>query len=221
MSFYKSYHYSRSEMGRAILEAGQFAHVPERTVWEFLDGVSETCFTDVCVTAWPIRRLERGYHAYGTLDECAAHFGTLCPVCLTPVHLEPRSGVSGYHGYMPAWLSYDGDSRYPVQAIIEEPEWYTDAWKNHSWPGLGTRGMAHARCGIIDTVARRIVGDDADEDIESVVHFFRRRSGFRAYLEWLRDRPKYPLRFNPRQKPQARRMYHDMRWKIDTVLDEV
>lgn len=206
-------------MGRAILEAGQFAHVPERTVWEILDGLSWPCCTEVNVGTFPNRRVERGFLALTTLDEFAVRFGTLCPVCLTPVHLEPRSAVWGVSDYMPAWLSYDGDNRYPVLAIKEEPEWYIDAWNNRSWPGLGTRGQAHARCGIIDAVSRRISDDDGEQDIETVVHFFRRRTGFRAYLEWLRDKPKFSLRFNPRKRPHDRQRYIDMRWKVDTVLE--
>lgn len=220
MSFYKTYHYSRSEMGRAILAAGQFAHVPERTIWEVLDGLSWPCCQDVTIHTGPLEHFkERGFSAHATLDEFAVRFGTLCPVCLTPVHLEPRSVVWGDYDYMPAWLPYNGDNRYPVSAIEEEPEWYAESWNNRSWPGLGAVGRAHARCGIIDAVSRRIADDDGQKDIETVVHFFRRRTGFKAYLEWLRDRPKFHLRFNPRKHVEPRQRYNDMRWKIDTIRD--
>lgn len=220
MGLLKTYLYARSEMGRAILEAGQFAHVPENTVWNTLDDISWPCCDDVSVTTKSGHRCkEKGFFALDTLDEFAVRFGTLCPVCLTPVGFEPRSTTWVELDYMPTWLPYHGDNRYPELAIKEEPDWYEEAWNNRSCPGMGAKGRAHARCGIVDRVAHNLERGDKEASLEPVIHFFRRRNGgFKAYLEWLRDRPRPSLRFNPRKHREPRH-YSDLRWTIDTVSE--
>lgn len=222
MGLYKTFHYARSEMGRAILEAGQFAHVPEADVWATLDELEWPCREYVTVSfQHGHQSKEPGFYSQQTLMAFAARFGTLCPVCLTPVGLEKRSALWADVEYMPTWLSYEGDSEFPVMAITEEPEWYTEAWQSRYWPGYGTRGRGHARCGIVDRVANWLTsGDCADSDcLNSVSYFFRRRAGgFNDYLNWLRDRPHLPLRFNPRTR-RERRPYRDMRDLVDSRFE--
>lgn len=73
VSPYRSLRYARSEMERAILEAAQFAHIPEDAVKACLDSSGRRFFDPI---------------------ETAAHlstqYGQLCPICLTPVFPDPH-----------------------------------------------------------------------------------------------------------------------------------
>lgn len=86
--------YARSEMGRAILEAPQFAHVPEVKVWEALDSRFAELGTKIPIVDEP-GAYAPSYRAASVLHCFETTFGTLCPICLCPI-VHPAGTLERY-----------------------------------------------------------------------------------------------------------------------------
>ena len=98
---YRTHKYLRSHIGAALLEASQFAHVPERAVWGFLDAEREHLARRVRVLwgehdARPRPYVEvLAYEPEPTLVRFERTFGVLCPLCLCPVQTEGVAEETG------------------------------------------------------------------------------------------------------------------------------
>lgn len=209
--------YARSETGRAILEAAQFAHVPEADVWSFLDDPENYWMGQVRLyneVGWDVIDVRR-YHADWIASKIQAQHGSLCPVCLCPIlGKEPRAGVD--RRLLPNWLHYQGDDQF-----LEDG---THPW----WGEPNCKGTNHLTCEEVMDVIDDL--EEMDRPIErrleheerwdyafglSALRFFKKRR-WQSYLEALRRREAPPLRFNPRTAPRGSVIIDD-RFKVDEL----
>lgn len=206
--FYSTRPYSRAEMTRAALRAGQFAHIPEAEVRAYADAYPhDLAFHDY--NSWRGGSWD-GIQADSFLRGLAFRFDALCPVCLTPVLKgDERATAPSYH-LMPSWLRYSGDDR--------EME-----WSGHAHYGLDERqGVIHCQCEEVERLVHRLdhyaepwVGPKNGYEDFLLLDRFRRgmrfmrglgreHQQFRAFVD---GRAKPPLRFNPRHKQPGDRFF--------------
>jgi len=77
--------YARSEIGRALSDAPQFAHVTIEQLFSRLDSERSVFATPIKLLDAP-KYVAVGYDAGTVLWDFSAEFGTLCPVCLCAVY---------------------------------------------------------------------------------------------------------------------------------------
>lgn len=189
---YRTHEYLRSVIGTALLEASQFAHVPESAVWDFLDKDVEKMARRVLVLLGSADGATRksiqvwAYQPDTTVYRCEQAFGTLCPVCLCPA--------------MPA-------NRYEDDPSYEALPGYLYLFREY-----GQR--CHVECRSIGQTIERICASASSCD-SSTFAFFRKVTDVIAKY----GRP--PLRFNPRTNTDpAGRPYFSMRMSLDEIVDD-
>lgn len=131
---YASYEYTRAAIGEAILEASQFAHVPEAGVWDLLDGMADTISRPARVRGGDEDRTTywvRAYDAANTLNAFETEYGSLCPICLCPVppvswqeRIHRRHSYHGYPGALAMYRDFHHFVCHPECAPIDTAIWW-------------------------------------------------------------------------------------------------
>lgn len=183
MHFLKTHRYAPSVMREAIVNAGQFAHVPLSEIDWFLEEAEddpymrrlETGFwcREVSELRWPV-----GFHAHYTLRHFEQQYHALCPVCFTPIDETHERGVPWCELYlMPSFLYFEGAD-------------YGHGWA-HEMCASGVRWLHDCVRGVER-------GDLSDA--KQIRLFFNRRGGWKPWAEAVAERQAFfgvPLRFNP------------------------
>lgn len=170
----------RPLMGRALLEAGQFSHVPSDMIWSELyrDDLSHKVL--VWRTKDYIRLCDPGYVIY--------HFGevfsTLCPVCLTkvarPLEMFIQPNYGQYHNLMTTCLRPFRDDffRLPVHEECEKVGYFL---ANCIWWSTNDEEEITALSHALDILKKR------------------RTKVVRQFWQFIESRQPVQYRFNPRR----------------------
>lgn len=221
-SLLKSFGYTRSEMERAILSAGQFAHASEDDVRAMLDDEALFSRRQVryVLADRSVTRVDyRYYHAEMVCRRTAKEFGTLCPVCLGVIEGDmPR--WTGFGPLFASWLYFDGDDlSYPRGSTFGD-------WENRGYYHHECRHVASAIDALEDMERVAIEGDVEDMRVDRLLnridYVFRNRGSWRPYLKALSEGGRSrQLRFNPRTAPipGAARCFTDTRYLIDELAE--
>lgn len=167
---FASKEYARSQIGEALLDACQFAHVPEADIWAYLDAAENARRVVVrCDDGKKDVAVEvNAYFAPGVLGGMTKKHGVLCPVCLCPVHQVQ----AGNYFYLDGALVLHRDDR-------------------------GSLFQAHGPCSVLAT-AIEWIESPRETDIERGLWMLGKKRRFHDVAEVVRQYAK-PLRFNPRR----------------------
>jgi hypothetical protein len=111
-TLYKTKSYARSEIGRALSECSQFAHVPILQIFEHLDKQERPLSYKMRIVD-ELNSFAPAFSAETCLWEFSAHFGTLCPLCLCPIkHPYDSQELWSFRAdkfrnkpFLPSWLT--------------------------------------------------------------------------------------------------------------------
>lgn len=109
---YSTKSYARSEIGRALSECSQFAHVRIAQIFEYLDENKHILASKIPIVD-EIDCFAFAFSGGICLRDFTAQFGTLCPLCLCPV-MQPKEYTELWEfkadkhrnkPFLPEWLT--------------------------------------------------------------------------------------------------------------------
>lgn len=165
-------------MGRAILDAPQFAHVPEKTVFTCLDEMFDNLGHKIPIADEP-GAYAKGYSAAPCLRYFEQTFGTLCPVCLCPI-LHPKDMIERWQ-----WLKPQ-PHQFINRWLVAGQEWAWQPCHNACKPKAAA--LAWLEC-----------GHEPDEN--RALMMIARPRFFTEHLNHCIEMSPPYLRFNPRKLP--------------------
>lgn len=196
---YTTHTWTRRTARRAILDAGQFAHITERQAEELLDDLEKErppkpCTLDtkeikcnLCSRVEYVEKTAGKIHIFNpasVFGACLEKFGELCQICLYPVPFDRMTREEN----LAAWP-------YNINETLR--------WGRCSF-GVVCKNCKH--------IYRRTNSVSIEQSLTWAVG--GKFKADRTWLKYMRSTPELPLRFNPRHAKHPKR-YSDARHGIE------
>ncbi len=131
-TIYSTKSYARSEIGRALTEATQFAHLSISDIFNHLDENEKTLATPIRI-ADEKDCIAMGFNAGTVIWEFSSSLGTICPMCLCPFHHPTdlqelywmKKDATRNRPFLPGWLTLY--NQFDYQPVHDECKTFASA----------------------------------------------------------------------------------------------